>query len=86
MAPPLIALVFFIVIVAVVAIGGFIAMRTGLWVRETSTDGPIEDEIPTRGRASRGERRFEHDADEASEDRPEHVTREDSTKSRFIGT
>jgi hypothetical protein len=87
MAPPLIALVFFIAVIAVVAIGGFVAMRTGLWVRETSTRGPIEDTPPTRGRVSRGtERRFEHDDAGEGEDRPEHVAREDETKSRFIGT
>ena len=61
----------------------FVAARTGLWVRETSTEGPLEDEVPTRGRASRGrEDRFERD----DADRPEHVTREDPTKARTFGT
>jgi len=84
MFPPLIWLAFVILVAAIVVIGGFIALRTGLWARETSTSGPIEDEIPTRGRASRGgEHRFERDDDE---ERPEHVTREDPTRSRYIGT
>ncbi len=76
-------LTFVIVVLAIVAIAGFIALRGGLWARETSTSGPIEDEPPTRGRATRGaQRRFERE----SGDRPEHVTREDPSDSRFIGS
>ena len=80
MFPPLIWLAFVILVLAIVFIGGFIAIRTGLWTRETSTSGALEDEVPTRGRTT--ERRFERE----SGDRPEHVTREDPTKSRYIGT
>jgi hypothetical protein len=86
MAPPLIFLIFVIGIAALIGIGLFVAARTGLWVRETSTKGPLENEVPTRGRASRGrEGRFDRDGDDA-EDRPEHVTREDPTKARTFGT
>jgi hypothetical protein len=85
MAPPLIFLIFVIGIALLVGIGLFVAARTGLWVRETSTKGPLEDEVPTRGRAGLGrEGRFEHD--DADADRPEHVTREDPTKARTFGT
>ncbi len=80
---PLIWLTFVILVVAIVAIGGFIAVRTGLWTRETSTKGPLEDEPPTRGSRTRAaQRRFERE----SGDRPEHVTREDPSNSRFIGS
>jgi hypothetical protein len=82
MAPPLIALVFFIAVVAIVAIGGFIALRTGLWVRETSTRDGVDGD-PPRG-AQRTPQVTSEDADRF--DRPEHVTREDPSKSRFIGT
>jgi hypothetical protein len=83
MAPPLIFLVFVIGIALLVGIGLFVAARTGLWVRETSTKGPLEDEPPTRGRVGRGrEERFDRD----DSDRPEHVTREDPTKARTFGT
>jgi len=81
MFPPLIWLAFVIVVVAIVAIGGLIALRTGLWTRETSTDGALEDDVPTRGRVAR-EPRFAREDD----DRPEHVTREDPTKARTFGT
>jgi hypothetical protein len=83
MAPPLIFLIFVVGIALLVGIGLFVAARTGLWVRETSTKGPLEDEVPTRGRGGRGrEGRFERD----DADRPEHVTREDPSKARTFGT
>jgi hypothetical protein len=83
MAPPLIFLIFVVGIALLVGIGLFVAARTGLWVRETSTKGPLEDEVPTRGSAGRGrEGRFERD----DADRPEHVTREDPSKARTFGT
>jgi hypothetical protein len=83
MAPPLIFLVFVIGIALLVGIGLFVAARTGLWVRETSTNVAPEDDLPTRGRGGRGrEARFDRD----DADRPEHVTREDPTKSRTFGT
>ena len=82
MFPPLIWLAFVILVAAIVAIGAFIAVRMGLWTRETSTHATVDD-VPTRGRGARETGpRFERD----TEDRPQHVTREDPTKSRFIGT
>jgi hypothetical protein len=83
MAPPLIFLLFVVGIALLVGIGLFVAARTGLWVRETSTNVAPEDDLPTRGRGARGrEARFDHDDDA---ERPEHVTREDPTKARTFG-
>lgn len=80
MAPPLIFLGFVIIVAAVAAIGMLVAIRTGLWVRQTSTDAEVEVHDPERA-ASMGpsddEQRFE---------RPEHVEVSDPAKQRFIGT
>lgn len=80
MAPPLIFLAFVIVVAAVVGIGAFVALRTGLWVRETSTDAEVTVHDPQGAEAASSE------ADEARFDRPEHVEVEDPAKQRFIGT
>jgi len=72
MAPPLIFLTFVIVVALLIAAGAFVATRTGLWVRETST--------------SAEEPASETEADDPRFDRPDHVEVEDPAKQRFIGT
>jgi hypothetical protein len=71
MAPPLIFLLFVIVVALLIVGGLFVATRTGLWVRETSTSAE-EPASP--------------EADEPRFDRPAHVEVEDPAKQRFIGT
>jgi hypothetical protein len=46
MAPPLIFLCFVIVIATIVVVGGLVAVRMGLWVRETATEPPGETDGP----------------------------------------
>jgi heme A synthase len=73
MAPPLFFLLFVALVLIVVAVGAFVAIRTGLWVRETSPDG---DTAESDG-AESGER-FDR--------RPEHTRVDDPGKQTFIGT
>jgi hypothetical protein len=69
MAPPLIFLCFVIVIATIVVVGGLVAARLGLWVRETSTkpspgetDGPDSVDAGATAAGSRADT----DAAEAS--------------------
>ena len=80
MAPPLIFLAFVIIVALVVGIGAFVALRTGLWVRETSTDAEVTVHDP------RGAAEPSSETDEPRFDRPEHVEVEDPAKQRYIGT
>jgi hypothetical protein len=72
MAPPLIALLFLIVVVAVVGLGALWAIRAGLWVRETRAAG---DDVDTAGAGP-----------SEPERRPEHQEVEDPAKQRYVGT
>jgi hypothetical protein len=71
MAPPVIALLFIIVIAAVVAVGALVAVRTGLWVRETKPEADVKD---AAGRPVGEERR------------PDHVEVDDPSKQHYVGT
>jgi hypothetical protein len=71
MAPPLIALLFLLLIAAVVVGGGLVAIRTGLWVRETK---PVDDVKDAAGRPV------------GEEHRPEHVEVDDPGKQHYVGT
>jgi hypothetical protein len=71
MAPPLIALLFVLVIAAVVIGGGLVAIRTGLWVRETKPEADVKDPA---GRPV------------GEEQRPEHVEVDDPSKQHYVGT
>ena len=77
MAPPLIFLAFVILVVAIVGIGMVVALRTGLWVRETDPDAKP---VPSDDRSA-GTRQF---ADEDAPDRPTHVAVEDPANQRFV--
>jgi hypothetical protein len=78
MAPPLIFLFFVIIVLAIVAGGALLAIRTGLWVKQTDPDTPMEGDEPLVGREAERADRFDK--------RPEHVAVEDPSRQRFIGS
>ncbi len=80
MAPPLIALLFFIVVVLVVAGVALWAIRAGLWLRETKRDAPVGDLDPT------DERRGDRDERTGEPMRPQHREVHDPGKHQFFGT
>jgi len=64
MAPPLIFLFFVVIVAAVIVIGALVAIRTGLWIRETAepsssraTDGPDTGQADRTARGSRDDTR-----------------------------
>jgi hypothetical protein len=57
MAPPLIFLFFVIVVAAIVAVVALVAIRTGLWVRETShPDSAPAPDLDDAGSTAEGSR------------------------------
>jgi hypothetical protein len=59
MAPPLIFL-FFVIVVGLIIVGGaLIAIRTGLWVKQTDPDTPTRGDEPLVGREAEEAERAE---------------------------